>query len=184
MTTNGWDSEPEMTAALYAAGALPHDERVAFEARLDAGDAECLEEMSRLGPALETLFASVVPVDPTSSVRDSLLQKIAPKITSPFFVQRSAEADWQETSVPGVQTRLLFEDHERNIRSSLFRLQPGAGFPEHPHPGVEECFVIEGDVWIGDVYMQAGDYMRAPAGTEHGFTYSKQGCLLMLTFAL
>ena len=42
----------------------------------------------------------------------------------------------------------------------------------------EECVVLEGEVWLGDVFCRAGDFHFAPAGLRHGAIRTEAGCLL------
>ncbi len=188
------DEDRATIAALYAAGALPPAPAADFEALLDAGDPAALAAWSEHAPFLTAALEAVVPVTPDPATRRTLLASLTdetqgaaqspwPPTETAFFVQRGAAADWQPTGVPGVELRTLFEDPTRAARSILLRMAPGACFPSHPHPGVEECYIIEGAVEIGGVVYVAGDYMRASAGTDHEPTHSPHGCLMLLTMA-
>lgn len=47
----------------------------------------------------------------------------------------------------------------------LVKFSKGAGFPTHDHPGGEEVYVVYGRAVIGDVTVNAGDYIwTAPNG--------------------
>ena len=46
----------------------------------------------------------------------------------------------------------------------LLRAAPGAEHSCHRHSGVEQCYVIVGDLLDGDVEMRAGDYSRFESG--------------------
>ena len=80
--------------------------------------------------------------------------------------------------------RRLFVDETSRRMTILARLAPGVVYPPHVHAGLEECYVLEGDLWIGDVEMRAGDYQRAEPGSNHGIQSTRGGCLLLLTTSL
>jgi anti-sigma factor ChrR (cupin superfamily) len=62
--------------------------------------------------------------------------------------------------------------------SMLLRLQPGARMPAHQHAVEEECLMLSGEAFFGDVLLRAGEYQRAPLATRHGDAYSDVGALL------
>lgn len=179
-----------MWAAMYAAGALTQEERTAFEARLQAGDKDCIVEFKKLQPVIESLVSASPPVTPRPSVKDALLARIAAEQTSAPLPDtdvlnlRSNEGDWQETGVPGVRVRMLYIDKEANRQTFLVRMDPGTSYPSHPHPGFEECYVLEGDLHSAGRTMHIGDYQCAPAGSQHGVTSTKNGCLCLVTSAV
>ncbi len=103
----------------------------------------------------------------------------------PLFTLRSEEGDWEETGVDGIQVRRLFVDEQRNRMTAMFRMAPGAAYVPHVHDEPEECYVLEGDLHVGDeLVMHAGDYQRATAGSLHPVQYTKGGCLLLVTSSL
>lgn len=69
------------------------------------------------------------------------------------------------------------EDGERTV---LVRMEAGARFPEHRHPGGEQLFVVEGDAAVGDRALSAGDFLYTAPGDSHAVT-SRAGCLLFIT---
>lgn len=127
------------------------------------------------------------PVAPPAGLRTKLLaraREAAPKnpaAPNPTIVFRSSgDGAWQETGVPGVSLRRLFDDTERRLSTFLVRMEPGSTFPAHDHPCVEECYVIEGDVRLGRRVLRAGDYQRAESGSWHGEHHTEGGCLLLI----
>ncbi len=181
-------------AALYVAGAMTDQERAAFESRLAAGDRSYLEALKAMDPVVEALAQSAPAVTPSASVKDRLMAKIAaesvpqerPQVAAAdanVFNLRVDEGDWQETGVEGVQFRVLYVDHEANRKTFLVRMAPGTTFPGHAHRQAEECYVIHGDLHSAGRVMRSGDYQRAPAGSQHGPTYSENGCLCLVVAA-
>jgi len=73
--------------------------------------------------------------------------------------------NWVELAA-GVLKQDLWSD---NCRSSImYRLEPGAILPAHTHQQDEECMILQGEVFIGDMLLRAGEYQFAPAGSQHG----------------
>lgn len=81
--------------------------------------------------------------------------------------------------------RRLFVDRAANRMTAMFKMAPGAAYVPHVHGGAEECYVLEGDLHVGDeIMMRAGDYQRAPAGSLHGVQRTEGGCTLLITCSL
>lgn len=198
-------SDPAELAALYLSGAMSDPEREVFEQRLARGDEACARELDRLQDAAEALLQNVEPVAPPTAVRERLMRLIAPQPTpprehkgeqiwrdwdsedasEPLFTLRADQGDWEETGVAGVQVRRLFVDRPANRMTAMFRMAAGADYPEHVHDGPEECYVLDGDLHVGDeLIMRRGDYQRAMPGSEHGRQWTQDGCLLLVTCAL
>ena len=101
-----------------------------------------------------------------------------------MVILRGAEIDWQATDAPGVWSRNLFVDQESNRLTVLIRMDAGAHYPNHDHPSVEECMVIDGDLHIAGTVLQKFDYLRTPKGGDHGEPWTENGCMLLVTIAL
>jgi len=85
--------------------------------------------------------------------------------------------DWQEIA-PGVWKKPLWQDGERE--SSFYRLEAGAKCPAHDHRLEEECMMLDGDLFIDDLLLRAGDYQLAPAGSAHREVYTDIGATLFV----
>lgn len=126
----------------------------------------------------EALLLSVSPVMPETDRRDALRAKVlvVARDAKPAAAQlqtiRADAGTWQNIA-PLVDMKLLYDDG--NSRSFLIRLQAGARLPPHDHPADEECMVLEGEGYIGGVFLRAGDYHLAPKGVRHGETYTATG---------
>lgn len=84
---------------------------------------------------------------------------------------------WLEVQ-PGVLKLDLCSDEQRT--SSFYRFAPGAQCPAHAHPQDEECMVLDGEVFLGDCLLKAGEYQLAPTGSYHREVMSDVGCLLFI----
>src|SRR5206468_9493654 len=87
---------------------------------------------------------------------------------------------WVEL-LPKAHAKLLFTDGE--AESYMIRLEPGAWAPAHEHPADEECLVLEGTLWQGDVFLQAGDFHVARPGMKHGELRTDTGALVYIRYA-
>jgi quercetin dioxygenase-like cupin family protein len=99
------------------------------------------------------------------------------------FVGSDAGA-WEPTGVEGIEARRLSVDRENDRATFLARMAPGTSYPAHRHAGPEECYVLSGDLRVGDLHMHAGDYQRADPGSIHGVQSTDAGCLLLLVSSL
>ena len=66
----------------------------------------------------------------------------------------------------------------------MFRMAPGTSYPSHVHDGAEECYVLEGDLHVGDVVLGPGDFQRATPGSHHVEQRTDGGCLLLVNSSL
>lgn len=113
----------------------------------------------------------------------SWTRSVAPKREELTFV-RADSSEWQSTSVAGIEARQLFVDAAQDRATFLVRMAAGTAYPAHIHAGAEECFVLEGDLTVGELTMKAGDYQRAERGSKHGVQSTQRGCVLLLVSSL
>jgi len=66
----------------------------------------------------------------------------------------------------------------------MVRMAAGTSWPAHIHAGPEECYVLAGDLRVGELHMHAGDFQRAEAGSRHGVQSTEGGCTLLLVSSL
>lgn len=180
MTPHGRDDCTDETAALFAAGALPADDAVAFEARLQTGTPE-LTAAAGFAAVVDALAGVVAPVEPPAGAREKLLAALPP---AGIRFRLAGDGAFTPTRYPGVSVKVLHVDRDRRQFTVLMRMAPGAAYPAHAHDGPEECVVIEGEIQVGGVRMRAGDYQRAEPGSEHVEQRSETGALLFLTAPL
>jgi anti-sigma factor ChrR (cupin superfamily) len=194
------DDEHLELAALHALGALPAGEARAFEDHLRLCPECALEERAVREALAEEAKAGAV--SPPPALRARLLARLSrksPDETHPpadaktqvwkrwerggrkdLQVVRAGEGAWEPTAAPGVSVKPLSVDPERRYVTMLVRMQAGSSYPRHRHAGAEECFVLEGDLRVGDEVLHAGDYQRAEGGSLHGVQSTDNGCLLLI----
>jgi anti-sigma factor ChrR (cupin superfamily) len=168
--------------AVYALQALPADESPMVEAHI-ADCLPCRDELNRLRPIVD--FFVAWPTDvlrPSPSLRERLARRIAADTGGDIVmptVRQCSEPDWEEVA-PGISCKLLATDIERNRVSMLVRLAPGVEYPPHRHAGVEELHLLDGELWINERKLQAGDFSHAEPGTSDRRVWSETGCTCVL----
>jgi len=168
-------------AALYLAGALPEEERAAFEAHLAVGWPEGERALRELVPALRAVAEEIVPVPPPPKLKADLLAQVTGPRCEFAFADDGA---FVPTPFPGVTMRIVHLDQTRRQFSAFLKLAPGAQFPTHHHDGPEECVVLQGELIVGRVRMRAGDYQRSDADSEHDVQRSETGAMAFVTAPL
>jgi anti-sigma factor ChrR (cupin superfamily) len=101
-----------------------------------------------------------------------------------FLFVGGADVGFEPTGFEGIEARRLFVDHDRDRVTMLVRMRAGARYPGHVHAAAEECYVVAGDLFVGDRRMHAGDFQRAEAGSRHPIQSTEHGCVLLLTSSL
>ena len=170
---------------LHALQVLPASEIPVLEAHL-AECAECRQEMETLRPIVGAFVSW-----PTDVLRppDSLWGRVAERIAgetgqAPMLRPTSVslplrEPDWEEAA-PGLTYKVLAADADKERVSLLVRLAPGAHYPPHRHGGVEELYLLQGELWIDDKKLYPGDYNRAEPGSADQRVWSETGCACVL----
>jgi anti-sigma factor ChrR (cupin superfamily) len=174
--------EQSELVAIYALRALPSPEAAAFEAHL-AGCSLCQDEIKQLRPIVDCFID--LPTDdmqPPNSVPELLARRIASETGREFVLPTTrtpAQPDWEAVS-PGISCKVLATDATRDRVSMLVRLAPGASYPSHTHAGVEELFLLDGELWIDGRKLVPGDYNRAEPGSRDESVWSETGCTCVL----
>jgi quercetin dioxygenase-like cupin family protein len=132
-------------------------------------------------------LACMVATPPPSGLRKKVLRatrpRAVPEVAPGMFLLRAGEGDWTSTPFAGVEIKLLHLDPKTQVATTLVRMQPGAMYPAHRHSHAEHCYVMEGDVTMGDFTLRAGDYGRAESGTTHTVVRSEGGCVMLIIAA-
>jgi anti-sigma factor ChrR (cupin superfamily) len=175
--------------ASYALAALERDEAESMKAHLPTC-AECQQEYQALSTVTDTLSAwrhQTLP--PLASSWNRLAERIstqpqkqavAPPIAAPSSPLKNwDEPRWKEVA-PGISCKLLSTDREMDRVSMMVRLAPNTAYPPHRHAGVEELYLLEGELWIENRKLEPGDFNRAGAGTADQRVWSETGCMCLL----
>jgi quercetin dioxygenase-like cupin family protein len=119
-------------------------------------------------------------------MRHNILTRVAQEeagILPGFKTIRAAEGEWIEAK-PGAYIKILHQEGDSGLLTYLAKLDPGFEMPGHPHPFDEECIMLEGELWFGDLHLKAGDYHFAAKGVHHGRLKTETGALAFLKGAL
>jgi anti-sigma factor ChrR (cupin superfamily) len=169
-------------AAVYAMRALPAAEASDFEVHL-ASCGNCRRELETLRPIVDSFAAWPADVlRPSSSLQDRLARRIAADRGGPSAIPAPSgyrEPEWDEVA-PGIFCKLLANDAERDRVSMLVRLLPGVEYPPHTHAGLEELYLLDGELWIDERKLYPGDYNRAQAPSGDKRVWSETGCTCVL----
>ena len=161
--------------SLYVLGALPGDERAAFERHLAEGCPTCAREVATLAATVGELGHGAPARAPRPEVRARLLARLASRAT----IVRAGEGRW-EHDPGGLEVRRLHRDAAAARVTSLVRIAPGVRYPGHRHASTEELYMLAGDLTVEGERLGAGDYCAAAAGTMHHETASDGGCTFVL----
>jgi anti-sigma factor ChrR (cupin superfamily) len=96
---------------------------------------------------------------------------------TPAGTSRARQAQW-ESFAPGIQRRVLWRAGD--ACAYIARAQLGAAVPPHGHGHDEECLMLEGELFAGDVLLCQGELQLAPAGLHHGMVQAASDCLVYL----
>ncbi len=88
----------------------------------------------------------------------------------------ASTARWRPTGLRGVRYRTLLADRRSNRRTIMLQMEPGSALPDHGHAGIEEVFMLTGDLDIAGRTLGPGDYIRIERGARHGVPISRSGC--------
>ena len=167
---------------LYALQSLGVSEARAVEARL-ATCSHCQQEADMLRSVVSSFVSWPTDVlRPSASLWDRLAERIAAETGGePLLPPRepSAEAEWQEAA-PGISCKLLSTDLDDRRVSMLVRLAPGTNYPPHRHAGVEELYLLHGELMVDDKKLFPGDYLRADVPSVDRHVWSETGCTCVL----
>ncbi len=170
----------------HALRAVSAAEAAATEAHL-VSCWQCRRELDSLRPVIDEFISWPTDVlRPPAELQAQLAHRLAAKPgagagAGPTFpaAARWVEPQWEKVA-PNIECKLLASETETHRVSMLVRLAPGGEYPPHTHAGVEELHLLDGELWIDDRKLYAGDYNRAEPGTADKRVWSATGCTCVL----
>ena len=130
---------------------------------------------------MHALLEASAPIGPeperAARLRKRLLRQVRASKHAGLKTVLKDQGGWIKVG-PLVDIKLLSSDEQS--RSYLLRMHPGAVLPPHRHTLDEECLMLEGECWIGDIHLCAGDYHVAAKGTRHGAIRTSTGGVAFL----
>jgi ChrR Cupin-like domain len=169
------------SVVLYALQALPAGDVASAGARI-AACPDCRQELETLRPIVGAFVSWPTDVlRPDATLWDRLAQRISAETGQPPVATppRRAEPEWREAA-PGIACKLLATDAERGRVSMLVRLAPNTDYPPHRHAGIEEVYMLQGELRVDDTTLQPGEYLTREAGTVDRRVWSETGCTCVL----
>ena len=132
-------AELEALVLSDSVGAIDPDERVELRARLDALTPEQRSEVAHLYDIASTVALTAPALEPPAHVRERLLAATREPVR---YTVWAADAEWVDTGMPGIRSRILTVDKARSLVTLLIRAERGAVYPSHKHHGPEDCFIL------------------------------------------
>jgi anti-sigma factor ChrR (cupin superfamily) len=187
-------SETATLATLYVLGTLTKGEHSDFEQHLKDGCKVCDSEVNRASAILAALAKADAPTMP-SGMRERFQMRVKNEhglakdaagdgillFKSGLLIARTEAMEWKAGPVSGMWVKPLFLDQQQQRATSLVRMEPGTFYASHRHNGSEEIFLLEGDFAVEGLVMKSGDYCNAQPASTHGESYTKAGCLFILS---
>ena len=182
-TSGPHGSEHSKWVCLYALHSLPATDVPRVAAQI-AGCADCQQELATLQPVVDAFVEWPTDVlRPSAALWDRLAQRAGLKgtghrgaaVPSPW-----ANPEWKDVA-PGISCQLLATDEARHRVTMLVRLAPRTDYPRHRHGGVEELYMLAGELIVDDQTYHPGEYRRAEAGTVDHRVWSETGCTCVLS---
>ena len=170
-------NDMDVAAGEYVLGILGPDQRLRFEARL-AREPALREQVARW-EALLSRFDRGNIASPPRDLWARIDRELDREAYPSFHTVRLDDGEWMLVQ-PGLERKLLYRDPAEGTESYLFRMAPGALIEGHHHARAEECLVLEGDLTVGDLRLNAGDYHVATRGSIHPVLRSQGGAVMFV----
>jgi anti-sigma factor ChrR (cupin superfamily) len=163
-----------------------HEECVVLQGSLQAGDCRVGLHDYHLAPA-GSLHRSIhseegalaflrgTSIGNSSDMMRELAASLLPGDGAQLTTIVAASEGWREVA-PGAFIKVLW--HPGASASMLLRMEPGARVPAHEHTVEEECMMLSGEAFFGDILLRAGEYQMAPVTALHDEAYTDVGALL------
>jgi len=126
---------------------------------------------------LENVAPVALPPERNAALRARILKQIHPTVPAGFFSVHAADGSWEPIN-PKVDMKRLYADG--NMFAFLLRFQPGGQIDDHMHAQVEECIVLEGEIYLDDALFKPGEYQLAGPRSRHANVHSPSGCLMFV----
>jgi hypothetical protein len=146
-----------------------------------------VSELEEFQDAVTALAYGAPDVAPAPTLKARLFERIGEPLPdtapspppspahTPLWAFQEKDLRWQPHPVPGVEVAIMHLDKASRTVVGMLRAQPGLHYPMHRHAGLEEIYMLHGDLRVGDVVYGPGDYLRSASGSSHGPT-SEGGC--------
>jgi quercetin dioxygenase-like cupin family protein len=179
-----WPDDAQAQEILLLAGALAAADGAPSPMGVPGAAGYCVRQRTASHEFLVAAADSTVYVRHLLSDRSTL-----PALEARWWELACASSAWVDpgrrrwhASAEGVDVLPLRGDAD--VVSMLVRFAPGAAVADHTHALDEDCLVLQGEMFLGDILLRAGDYQLAPAGGTHFGETSDVGVLFFFHGAL
>lgn len=182
------DTHLEELLTLYALGLLEDDDRQqlwTYLSQIPETGGDLAQDLSRdlqmAREAATLLSYGTQPLDPSPGLKSTLWERIRgdQPPASRLEAIRFSDLTWQPHPVAGVKIAVLHLDHDQREITALFRADQGVQYPVHDHKGPEDIFMLRGDLQVGPISLQTGDFIRSDQGALHPHA-TRDGCLCLV----
>jgi anti-sigma factor ChrR (cupin superfamily) len=179
-----WPDQAQAQEILLLEGALSDASGCTSPAGVPGAAGYCVRQRQATDAPL------IATADTTVYVRHQLGDPAAlPALEARWWALASASSAWVDpgrrrwqASAHGVDVLPLRGDAD--VVSMLVRFAAGASVADHGHALDEDCLVLQGEMFLGDILLRTGDYQLAPAGGTHFGETSDVGVLFFFHGAL
>ncbi len=178
----------EEFAALAGLGALDGPDAAAMEHCEECPFGQVARAAFGHDDAVAALAAAAFPpVAPPADLKDRIMAGIKDDKESGtpggYFFMGADEGEWSPLPGGKIRLKVLSDLEESGHTLVLLEADPGGVFFPHAHKGMEEVFLISGDLETEGRTMGPGDYLRAAPGTRHHKAVSRNGCRAIMVTA-
>ncbi len=155
---------------------------------------ELAEELAQYQLGVTAIPYGLEPAQPSGDLKQRLFDRLGLETSEtpvpvqdqksldnllPLMAVRSAELQWgpHPHGCPKVQVALLHTNPVTRECVGILRAEPGLEYPAHRHGGVEEIYMLSGDLKLEGITYYGGDYIRSAAGSTHSPAHSIDGCM-------
>lgn len=135
------------------------------------------------GDALATLSLALAPPVKAPLLKLSAIVSPAKNFPDGFSYLAKNAGDWRELPIKGVRIKELSDNASDSFTVMLLEMDAGTRFPGHHHQGVEQVYLLDGDLSSDGEELAPGDFLRAAADTHHGGLSSEYGCRALIISA-
>jgi anti-sigma factor ChrR (cupin superfamily) len=99
------------------------------------------------------------------------------------ITKRANSGEWTDVA-PGLRIKMLNQIAKIKRQTFIAEFLPGTEYVDHSHDQDEEIYIISGDLIIGDIVLNAGDFHVAYAGKHHPTHRTRTGCVCIISQAI
>lgn len=162
---------------------LLSEEECAWVNEQAAQDADLALELESFQTAAATLAYGAPDIAPSHQLKTRLFEQIGeplaqestPPEPSDLWAMQAKDLSWRSHVVPGVEVAVMHRDKQTRTVVGLLRVEPGVRYPLHRHAGVEEIYMLRGDLQVNQTTYGPGDYLRSAPGSSHD-PITRSGC--------